>query len=348
MVIVMEVGAAEEQIAAASNKLIELGFQVHRIDGVNQSILGAIGDKRGLNARQLEILPGVREIVEITKPYKLASREFKPDDTVIRLGGVSLGGRELVLMAGPCSVESEEQIETIAQLVAAQGGKILRGGAFKPRTSPYSFQGLGEDGLKLLRQAADAYGLLTITEVMDSSQVELVAQYADIFQIGARNMQNYSLLRAVGRSERPVLLKRGLAATIDEWLMAAEYILSEGNYQVILCERGIRTFSDYNRFTLDLGAIPVVKRLSHLPVIVDPSHAAGLRERVLPLARAAIAAGADGLIVETHNRPDEALSDGPQALLPEQLAQLSSELATIGRAVGRVFEAPVLSDVSPN
>ncbi len=335
MVVVMKPGATEEQIQNASRKLEELGFRVHRVDGVNQTILGAIGDKRGLDPRQLEVLPGVQEVVQITKPYKLASREFKREDSVIQLDGVAIGGRELVLMAGPCAVEGEDQIFTIAERVAEQGARVLRGGAFKPRTSPYSFQGLGEEGLKLLRRAADAYGLLVVTEVLGASQVDLVAEYADILQVGARNMQNYALLRAVGQSEKPVLLKRGLAATVDEFLMAAEYIMNEGNHRVILCERGVRTFLTHTRFTLDVGAIPVIKEASHLPIIVDPSHAAGLNKWVMPLALAGIAAGADGLIVEVHHQPEKALSDGEQALTPEQFAELVREITVIARVLGR-------------
>lgn len=348
MVIVMQPHAAEEQIQQASTKLESLGFRVHRVDGVNQTILGAIGDKRGIDPRELAILPGVREVVEITKPYKLASREFKSEDSVIRLDGVAIGGEELVLMAGPCSVENPEQIHHIAKLVAEQGAKVLRGGAFKPRTSPYSFQGLGERGLELLREAADNHGLLTVTEVMDAAQVELVAQYADILQIGARNMQNYTLLKAVGQAEKPVLLKRGLAATLEEFLMAAEYIMSEGNHRVVLCERGIRTFADHMRFTLDVGVIPVVKEVSHLPIVVDPSHAAGIRHRVIPLALAGIAAGADGLIVEVHHQPDKALSDGTQALTPEQFAQMAREMGVIAQAVGRTFSRPETFSVMRN
>lgn len=335
MVVVMKPDAQEHEIQNASLKLESLGFRVHRVDGVNQTILGAIGDKRGLDPQQLGILPGVREVVEITKPYKLASREFKTENTTVPLDGIEIGGRELVLMAGPCSVESQEQIHTLARLAAEHGARVLRGGAFKPRTSPYSFQGLGELGLKLLGEAADAHGLLTVTEVMDPSQVDLVAQYTDILQIGARNMQNYSLLRAVGRVDKPVLLKRGLAATVEEFLMSAEYVMSEGNHRVVLCERGVRTFLNHLRFTLDIGAIPVIKELSHLPIIVDPSHAAGLRQRVIPLALAGVAAGADGLIVEIHHRPEEALSDGNQALTPEQYAEMAREVAGIARAIGR-------------
>ena len=335
MVVVMEPGAEEEQIQGASRKLEDLGFRIHRVDGVNQTILGAIGDKRGIDPRQLEILSGVREVVEITKPYKLASREFKRESSSIRLDGIEIGGQDLVLMAGPCSVESEEQIHTMARIVAEQGAQVLRGGAFKPRTSPYSFQGHGEQGLRWMREAADENGLLIVTEVIGASQVDLVAKYADILQIGARNMQNYALLRAAGQCDRPVLLKRGLAATVDEFLMSAEYIMNEGNHRVVLCERGVRTFLDHTRFTLDVGAIPVIKETSHLPIIVDPSHAAGLQKWVIPLALAGVAAGADGLLVEVHYEPEKALSDGEQALKPEQFAELIREIAVIAQAIGR-------------
>jgi 3-deoxy-7-phosphoheptulonate synthase len=312
-----------------------LGFKVHRVDGVTRTILGAIGDKRGIDPHRLAVLDGVEGVVEITKPYKLASREFNPDGTVVTVGDVQIGGADLAIIAGPCSVESEEQIAECARLVAQQGVRLLRGGAFKPRTSPYSFQGLGEAGLKMLRAAADRYGLYVVTEVLDTAHVEVVAHYADVLQIGARNMQNFALLKAVGRCGKPVLLKRGIAATLEEWLMAAEYILNEGNSRVILCERGIRTFSDHLRFTLDVGAVSVVKELSHLPVIVDPSHAAGIRTKVIPLALAGIAAGADGLIVEVHHDPDKALCDGPQALLPEQFQKLLDEATLVAHALGR-------------
>ncbi|MBI1741677.1 3-deoxy-7-phosphoheptulonate synthase [Candidatus Acetothermia bacterium] len=335
MVIVMKVGASTAQIEKVSHKLEELGFQVHPVHGVTRSILGAIGDKRGVDKRALAVLDGVEEVVEITKPYKLSSRAFNPEGGPIEVNGVHIGSKELVMMAGPCSVENEAQIHETARLVAEQGAKILRGGAFKPRTSPYSFQGLGEEGLKMMREAADAYGLLVVTEVMDTTQVDLVTEYADILQIGARNMQNYALLKAVGTVNKPALLKRGLAATVDEWLMAAEYILAGGNKRVILCERGIRTFADHMRFTLDVGVIPVIKELSHLPIIVDPSHAAGVRDKVIPLALASIAAGADGLIVEVHPDPDKAVSDGAQSLKPEQFRILMDEIAVVSQAVGR-------------
>jgi 3-deoxy-7-phosphoheptulonate synthase len=335
MVVIMKVGASEKQIHQASQELERLGFSVHRVDGVMRTILGAIGDKRGIDPQRLAVLDGVESVVEITKPYKRASREFNPDGTVVTVGDVQIGGTELAIIAGPCSVESEEQIYQCAHVVAQQGVRLMRGGAFKPRTSPYSFQGLGEAGLKLLRAAADRYGLSIVTEVLDTAHVDVVVQYADVLQIGARNMQNFALLKEVGRCAKPVLLKRGIAATVEEWLMAAEYILNEGNKSVILCERGIRTFSDHLRFTLDVGAVSVVKELSHLPVIVDPSHAAGVRTKVIPLALAGIAAGADGLIVEVHHDPDKALCDGPQALLPEQLKQLMDELDLVAQAVRR-------------
>ncbi len=343
----MKPGATQEQIAAVSKKLVELGFRVHLSQGVDYTILGAIGDKRGIDPRQLEVLDGVQRVVEVGVPYKLASRAFHPLDTLIEVGDVRIGGKEIVVIAGPCAVEGEEQIHTIAEIVSRDGARILRGGAFKPRTSPYSFQGLGEQGLRFLREAADENGLYVVTEVMDTSQVGLVARYADILQIGARNMQNFNLLREVGKAEKPVLLKRGFSATVTEFLMAAEYIMSEGNEQVILCERGIRTFSDHTRFTLDLTAVPALKRETHLPVIVDPSHATGKRDMVIPMARAAIAAGADGIMVEVHHQPDKALSDGPQALFPQQFAQLMREIEVISGAIGREFARSYGTGISP-
>ena len=347
MILVMKPGATQEQIAAVSKKLVELGFRVHLSQGVDYTILGAIGDKRGIDPRQLEVLDGVQRVVEVGVPYKLASRAFHPLDTLIEVGDVHIGGKEIVVIAGPCAVEGEDQIHTIAEIVSRDGARILRGGAFKPRTSPYSFQGLGEQGLRFLREAADENGLYVVTEVMDTSQVGLVARYADILQIGARNMQNFNLLREVGKAEKPVLLKRGFSATVTEFLMAAEYIMSEGNEQVILCERGIRTFSDHTRFTLDLTAVPALKRETHLPVIVDPSHATGKRDMVIPMARAAIAAGADGIMVEVHHQPDKALSDGPQALLPQQFARLMREIEVISGAIGREFARSYGTGISP-
>ncbi len=335
MVIVMEDHATEVQIQDVISRLKARGYEVHRSDGVQRTVLGALGEKRDVDRRDLELLPGVREVVPITKPYKLASREFHPEDTIIRIKDLEIGADRVIVMAGPCAVEGLEQISETARLVWEAGATVLRGGAFKPRTSPYSFQGLGKPGLKYLREAADANGLAVVSEVMDVSQLDLVSQYVDILQVGTRNMQNFWLLRELGKSGKPVLLKRGIAATIEEWLMAAEYIMAGGNYQVILCERGIRTFENYTRSTLDLSAIPVVQKLSHLPVIVDPSHATGRRDKVLPMARAAVAAGANGLLIEVHPSPESALSDGAQSLYPVQFTELMRELRMIAQAVGR-------------
>ncbi|MCI0698192.1 3-deoxy-7-phosphoheptulonate synthase [candidate division KSB1 bacterium] len=335
MVVVMNENAAEEQIQAVVTRLNEMKFEVHRSNGVNQTLLGAIGDKRNVDPRNFELMAGVHEVLRITTPYKLANRAFHPEDTIVKIRGVAIGGDTVVVMAGPCSVETPEQMEKIAAAVKKAGAKILRGGAFKPRTSPYSFQGLGEPGLKILRRTADKEGLLVVSEVMEIAQVPLVAEYVDILQVGARNMQNFNLLRELGKIRKPVLLKRGMAATIEELLMAAEYIMAGGNYQVILCERGIRTFENATRNTLDISAIPVVKKLSHLPIVVDPSHGTGRRDKVAPMARAAVAAGADGLIIEVHHDPDNALSDGAQSLLPEQFAALMKELSLIARVIGR-------------
>jgi len=335
MVIVMDKRATREEVDAVERKLVSRGYRIHRSEGVERTILGVIGDTAQLDARELELLPGVYEVVRVSEPFKLASRAFHPEDTVIDFGEVRIGGNEVVVMAGPCAVESREQVLETAHAVKEAGAKVLRGGAFKPRTSPYAFQGLGEEGLQYLREAADRYGLLTVTEVMDREQVPLVSQYADILQVGARNMQNYALLRELGNIRKPVLLKRGFAATIKELLMAAEYIMAGGNYQVILCERGIRTFEDSVRNTLDISAIPVVQSLSHLPIIADPSHGTGRRDKVAPMARAAVAAGADGLLIEVHPRPEEAKSDGFQSLYPHQFASLMEELRIIAAAIGR-------------
>ncbi len=335
MMIVMQEGAAEAQIQAVIDRLVALGFDVHRSTGVRHTLLGAVGAKADVDPAALEVLDGVSEVIRISAPYKLASRAWRPQGTIVQAGGVQIGGPEVVIMAGPCSVESRDQIRRAAEVAAAAGAKVLRGGAFKPRTSPYSFQGLGEEGLRLLREAADAHGLLTVSEVMDTSQVGLLAQYADILQVGARNMQNFFLLRELGAVRKPVLLKRGPSATIEEWLLSAEYILAGGNYQVILCERGIRTFENYTRNTLDISAIPVVHKLSHLPIVADPSHGTGRRDKVAPMARAAVAAGADGLLVEVHPDPDRALSDGAQSLGPEQFRELMAQLRIIAPAVNR-------------
>ncbi len=338
MVVVTEPGATEKQIEEIIRVLNEHGFDVHRSTGVQQTVLGAIGVHPEFDHRQIELLPGVAEVLRITEPYKLASRTFKREGSVFDIGGLKLGGDNVVVMAGPCSVESEKQIFTIAKAVAEAGAKVLRGGAFKPRTSPYSFQGMGEEGLRLMRAAADEYKLKVITEVMDKSQIAVVENYADILQIGARNMQNFTFLRELGFASKPVFLKRGLAATIEEWLMSAEYVLSGGNHQVILCERGIRTFETATRNTLDVSAVPVVKKKSHLPVFADPSHGIGIRDKVIPMARACVAAGADGIMVEVHNDPDHAKSDGAQSLFPEQFAQMMKEVRMIAEAIGRTLK----------
>ena len=337
MVVVLDKNVTDEQYENVVKHLEEFGFAVHKSTGVQQIVLGAIGVKPDFDIRKVKILEGVAEVYRITEPFKLASRTFKKEDTVISIGDIEIGGNEVVMIAGPCSVESEEQIFKLAGIVSKAGAKILRGGAFKPRTSPYSFQGLGEEGLKLLRKAADKFNLLVITEVMENSQISLIAEYTDIFQVGARNMQNFPLLNELGKTTKPVMLKRGLAATVEDWLMSAEYVLSNGNRNLMLCERGIRTFETYTRNTFDLSAIPVVHKRSHLPVIADPSHATGLRDKVLPMARAAVAAGADGLMVEVHYDPEHALSDGPQSLLPEQFEELMKQVKLIAQVIGRTM-----------
>ena len=335
MVVVMEERASEEQVQHVIAQLVEKGFDIHRSTGQLRSVLGAVGGNRSFDTRLIEVMDGVHEVLRITEPYKLASRTFKPERSAVSFDEFRVGGDEVIVMAGPCSVETEEQIAAAAAAVKKAGAKILRGGAFKPRSSPYSFQGLGEDGLRMMRAAADAEGLKVVSEVMDVSQIELVVGYADILQVGARNMQTYTLLRALGKARTPVLLKRGIAATIEEWLLSAEYVLAGGNTDVILCERGIRTFESYTRNTLDISAIPVVQKLSHLPIIADPSHGTGLRDKVAPMARAAIAAGADGLIIEVHPDPDHALSDGAQSIFPLQFDRLMAELRIIAPAIGR-------------
>ncbi len=335
MVVVMEERASEDQIQHIIATLVDKGFDIHRSTGALRTVLGAVGGNRSFDERLLEVMDGVHEVLRITEPYKLASRTFKPEPTVVSIGDVRVGGDEVLVIAGPCSAESEEQVEAAAAVLAKAGAKMLRGGAFKPRSSPYSFQGLGEAGLKLLRAAADRHSLKLVSEVMDISQIELVARYADMLQVGARNMQNFTLLRELGRSRTPVLLKRGISATIEEWLLSAEYLLSGGNTDVVLCERGIRTFETHTRNTLDISAVPVIHKLSHLPIIVDPSHGIGLRDKVAPMARAAVAAGADGLIIEVHPDPDRALSDGAQSLFPTQFENLMAELRIIAPAIGR-------------
>jgi 3-deoxy-7-phosphoheptulonate synthase len=333
----MQQGATEPQIQAVIDRMVEVGFDVHRSTGVIHTVLGGVGGKDDFDLAIFEVLDGVKEAHRIGSPYKLASRSFRPGGTVVGIGGVEIGGGRVVIMAGPCSVESRDQINLSAELVARAGATVIRGGAFKPRSSPYSFQGLGEEGLAMLREAADRNGLLVVSEVMDQTQIPLVAGYADILQAGARNMQNFNLLRELGRQRKPVLLKRGISATIEELLLSAEYILAGGNYGVILCERGIRTFETYTRNTMDISAIPVVKKLSHLPIIADPSHGTGRRDKVAPMARAAVAAGADGRIVEVHPDPDHALSDGAQSLRPEQFEELMRQLRIIAPAVGRTI-----------
>src|SRR5215217_8195298 len=335
MVVVMQERASDEQVARVVAQLVEMGFDVHRSTGALRTVIGAVGGSRQGDPRLLEVLDGVQEVLRITEPYKLASRTFRQENTVITIGDLRIGGDEVIVMAGPCSAETEEQVEAAAAAVKRAGAKVLRGGAFKPRSSPYSFQGLGEDGLRMLRGASDRHNLKLVSEVMDISQLEVISKYADILQVGARNMQNFTLLRELGRSRMPILLKRGISATIEEWLLSAEYILAGGNMNVMLCERGIRTFESYTRNTLDISAIPVVQKLSHLPVIVDPSHGTGRRDKVAPMARAAVAAGADGLIIEVHCDPDHALSDGAQSLLPAQFDRLMAELRIIAPAIGR-------------
>ena len=336
MVVVMQEGATEEEVQYVISRLMGMGFDIHRSTGARQTVLGAVGAKVDFDTRDIELLGGVEEVLRISAPYKLASRHFRPEGTIVTLsGGVAIGGEHVVVMAGPCSAESAEQIDTIARSVAASGARILRGGAFKPRSSPYSFQGIGQHGLQLLRQAGDKYKLSVVSEVMDHTQIPQMLDYVDMLQVGARNMQNYNLLRELGKVAKPVLLKRGISATIEELLLSAEYIMAGGNYNVVLCERGIRTFDSYLRNTLDIAAIPVIQKLSHLPIVVDPSHGTGRRDKVAPMARAAVAAGADGLLIEVHNDPEKALSDGAQSLFPDQFDQLMKELRMIAPAVGK-------------
>jgi len=336
MLVMMKAHATPGEIQEVCRKIEEMGYRAHPIAGIMRTAIGITGNRGPVDATALEALPGVAECVPVSKPYKLVARELREDSTVIDLGdGVRLGGTEIAVIAGPCAIESRQQAFAIAAAVRAAGARLFRGGAYKPRTSPYSFQGLGEAGLQILAEVRAEFGLKIVTEAVDQESLALVEKYADVIQIGARNMQNFSLLKSVGKSSRPVLLKRGISATLDELLMAAEYILAEGNYNVVLCERGVRTFADHTRNTLDLSVIPAVRRLSHLPIIVDPSHGTGRREKVVPLARAAIAVGADGLIVEVHHRPDEALSDGNQSILPSQLELLMTEIRQIAAVLGR-------------
>jgi 3-deoxy-7-phosphoheptulonate synthase len=337
MLVVMKAQATPEQIQAVCEYIEKLGFKAHPLPGAERTAIGITGNKGEVDRGNLESLSGVAEVIRVSKPYKLASHDVKEEDTVIRFPGTdaTIGGRDLAIIAGPCAVESRERTLAIAERTAAAGAQFFRGGAFKPRTSPYAFQGLGLEALKILAEVRDRFGMRIVTEAIDSQSLAEVAEWADVIQIGARNMQNFSLLKQAGKLRKPVLLKRGLSATLDEFLMAAEYIMSEGNYEVILCERGVRTFTDHTRNTLDLSIVPAVERLSHLPILVDPSHGTGRRDSVLPMARAAVASGADGVIVEVHNEPDKALSDGPQSLYPEQFATMMDELERIAPVVGR-------------
>jgi len=337
MVITLRHDASPEQRRAIEARLREAGFQIVVAPGAPPLVMAAVGEGTMPPLDQMRAMPGVSEAQRIPEPFKLASRTFRKETSVVRIGDVEIGGKDVVLMAGPCTIESEEQMVRTAAAVRAAGACVMRGGAFKPRTSPYSFQGLGEEGLKLMRRVADEHKLLVISEIMDKSQIALMDRYVDIFQVGARNMQNYPLLRELGKVERPVLVKRGLAATVDEWLMSAEYVISGGNDRVMVCERGVRAYETYTRNTLDLNAVAVAKSISHLPVIVDPSHAAGVRDKVVPLARAAIATGADGLLVEVHYDPERAICDGQQSLYPEQFAALAGQIRLIAEAVGRSF-----------
>jgi 3-deoxy-7-phosphoheptulonate synthase len=337
MLVVMKAQATPEQVQAVCDYIEQLGFRAHPLPGAQRTAIGITGNQGEVERGSIEELSGVAEVIRVSKAYKLASRDVKEEDTVIQFPGTdaSIGGSDLAIVAGPCSIESRDQAFEIAELVAAGGAQFFRGGAYKPRTSPYAFQGLGLEALQIMAEIRERYGLRIVTEAIDNESLELVAEWADVIQIGARNMQNYSLLKKAGKLRKPVLLKRGLSATLDEFLMSAEYIMSEGNYQVILCERGVRTFADHTRNTLDLSIVPAVKRLSHLPILVDPSHGTGKRDSVLPMARAAVATGCDGILVEVHNHPDKALSDGPQSIYPDQFVRMMDELAQIAPVVAR-------------
>ena len=337
MVIVMERHTPENNIERVTGVLIERGFDVHRSTGSEQTVLGVVGNVAEIDPREFELYDGVQEVVRISEPFKLTSRTWRKEKTIVRARGVEVGGDRVVVMAGPCTIESEHQVFETARRVARSGARILRGGAYKPRSSPYAFQGMGIDGLKILRAAGDEFDMAVISEVMEISQIEKMLEYVDILQVGARNMQNFNLLSALGQVRKPILLKRGMSATIQEWLLAAEYIMSGGNYDIILCERGIRTFETYTRNTFDISAIPVVDKLSHLPIIGDPSHATGRRDKVAPVARAIVAAGADGLLIEVHHDPEKAVCDGPQSLYPDQFTRLMDELRIIVPAVGRTI-----------
>lgn len=338
MLVVMDAGAAPEQIETIVRHIEKMGLKAHPIPGAHRTAIGITGSTRNADPEVLENFPGVKEVIRVSHGYKLVGREAKPDDTIVRVGGVDIGGKGVVIIGGPCAVESLDQCRAIAEGIKLGGGQLFRGGAYKPRTSPYSFQGLGERGLEILARVREEFDLPIITEALDEESLRLVAQYADCIQIGARNMQNFSLLKSAGRTSKPVLLKRGMAATLDELLLCAEYIMAEGNYQVILCERGVRTFADHTRNTLDLSIVPAVKRISHLPILVDPSHGTGKRNKVLPMSRASIAVGSDGVLVEVHHKPEEALSDGPQAILPEEFARLVRECEAVAQVVGRSLQ----------
>jgi 3-deoxy-7-phosphoheptulonate synthase len=342
MLVVMDISAGEREIEAVVRQIEEMGFSAHPIVGAQRTAIGITGNRGPVDPSVLENLPGVIEVIQVSHAYKLVSREFKPDDTVVNIGGVDVGSKGIVAIAGPCAVETLDQTRAVAEGVRNAGGQLFRGGAYKPRSSPYSFQGLGERGLEILARVREEFDLPVVTEAIDAETVKLVEQYADCIQIGARNMQNFALLRAAGRARKPVLLKRGMSATLEELLLSAEYLMAEGNRAVILCERGIRTFADHTRNTLDLSVVPAIKRLSHLPVLVDPSHGTGKRNKVRPMSRAAIAVGSDGLIVEVHNKPEAALSDGPQAILPSDFAELMREVTAIAGVVGRTI-SPALA-----
>src|SRR5207237_187938 len=336
MIVAMQETASEEQIQQVVEHLVRMGFSVHRTTGERQTVLAAVGARVDFDTRNLEVLSGVEHVHRISAPYKLSGRAFRPEGTIVQFAnGVKIGGEEVIVMAGPCSVESRDQLFTVAEQVAKAGARALRGGAFKPRSSPYSFQGMGLEALKLLREAGDKFNLLVISEVMEISQMPIMMPYIDIFQVGARNMQNFNLLRELGKIRKPVLLKRGIAAKLEELLLSAEYLLAGGNYEIILCGRGIRTFETYTRNTMDISAIPIIHKLSHLPMTADPSHGTGRRDKVAPMARASVAAGADAMLIEVHHQPDKALSDGAQSLYPEQFAKLMDEIRMIAPAVGR-------------
>lgn len=338
MLVVMEAGARPEEIESVVRHIEKLGLKAHTIPGAQRTAIGVTGYQRGQDPSIVENFPGVKEVIQVSHSYKLVSREAKPDDTIVSVGGVEVGGKGVVVVGGPCAVESLDQTRTIAEQVKRAGGQLYRGGAYKPRTSPYSFQGMGEAGLEILARVREEFDLPIVTEAIDEASLKLVEQYADCIQIGARNMQNFALLRAAGRARKPVLLKRGMSATLEELLLSGEYIMSEGNFAVMFCERGVRTFADHTRNTVDLSVIPAIKRISHLPVLVDPSHGTGKRNKVLPMSRAAIAVGADGVLVEVHHKPEEALSDGPQAILPDTFAQLVREVEAIAGVLGRSLQ----------